>query len=178
MIELIPMKVRKYGKAVRIPIHAELRSVLTALPKDGEYVLPKSADLYQRDPTNLTKQMNTLLHAAGLDTSEKMDGYKHRVAKYGFHSWRHSFVSMCGEQGIPLSVVQELVGHLSPEMTQHYFHLGDETARKAIAMLPGAGGAATATVETSKVDAAVDALAGLSKAELRAVLDKLSALVA
>ncbi len=180
MIELIPMKVQKYGKPVRIPIHPALRSVLTMQPKDGEYVLPKSADLYLRDPTNLTKKMNTLLHAVGLDTNEKVDGYKHRVAKYGFHSFRHSFVSTCGELGIPQSVVQELVGHFSPEMTQHYFHLRDDTARKAIAMFPGAGDPATETakVETSKVDAAVKALAGLSKEELRTVLDKLKDIVA
>ena len=176
-IELVPSKVKRCGKSVRIPIHETLRSVLTALPRQGEYVIPVMAQRYKQQ--SISSAITRLLRSAGLETSQKVEGYAHPVPRYGFHSFRHSFVSTCGEQGIPLSVVQELVGHLSPDMTQHYFHLGDDAARKAIAMLPGAGATSpTGTGDAAKVEAAVEALSGLTKEELRAVREKLDALLA
>ena len=181
MIELLPRKVKRFGVSVRIPIHETLRSVLLAMPKNGEYVMPKTANLYLKYSQDVSVQITKLLQSAGIETSMSVEGYAKRIPRYGFHSFRHSFVSTCAEQGIPLSVVQELVGHLSQDMTQHYFHLSDETARKAIAMLPGAGVATatpTAKVETSKVSAAVYALEGLTKDELRAVREKLDTLLA
>ena len=54
----------------------------------------------------------------------------------GFHSLRHTFVSLCAAGGVPQSVVQSLVGHGSPAMTQHYTHIALETAQKAVAALP------------------------------------------
>jgi len=57
-------------------------------------------------------------------------------ADAGFHSLRHTFVSLCAAGGVNQSVVQSLVGHGSPAMTQHYTHIGIETAQNAVAMLP------------------------------------------
>jgi hypothetical protein len=57
----------------------------------------------------------------------------------GFHSLRHTFVSLCRAAGTPLSVVEAIVGHSSPAMTQHYTHTGEVAARAAIALLPGLG---------------------------------------
>ena len=174
MIEVLPMKVKKYGKPVRIPMHESLRAALAALPRPhGEYVLPECASQYNRDSTYLVARIGKLLKSAGLEINEKMEGYTHKVAIYGFHSFRHAFVSMCGERGVPLSVVQGLVGHLSPDMTQHYFHLGDDAARRAIGVLDGAPKA----TEPSRVDAAIAALAGLSKDELILLREKLDALL-
>lgn len=176
IIELVPLKVKKYGKPVRIPIHESLRSVLVAIPKEGEYVLPKLAGDYKRSPSILTTKMAKLLRAVGLETNEKLDGYVHKVAKYGFHSFRSSFVSMCAEMGVPLSVVQELVGHQSQELTQHYFHLGDEAARKAIATLPGFG--ATAATIPANVEAVFKELSSMGKDDLLAIRDKIDTLLA
>ncbi len=180
VIEVVPRKTKRFGRAVRIPIHEELRSVLDALPRDGELVLPEMARCYLHDSRNLVCRVTTLFKSAGLDTAEKVDGYATRVCKYGFHSFRHSFVSMCGERGVPLAVVQELVGHVSAEMTQHYFHLSDEAARKAIAALPGA---ATAPKKEAAKNAEAgagraDPLAGLTKAELLALRDRIDGLLA
>jgi integrase len=40
------------------------------------------------------------------------------------------------EAGIPESVVMELVGHDSEQMSAHYTHTGEEALRKAAAALP------------------------------------------
>lgn len=49
---------------------------------------------------------------------------------------RHSFVSMCRERNVPLSVVESLVGHSNPAMTRHYTHTSEEAASQAIRSLP------------------------------------------
>ena len=177
MIELVPLKVKKYGQPVRIPIHESLRSVLMALPEKDEYVLPDSARSYLRRRKSLLPRIAALLKSAGLDINEKIDGYAYKSSKYGFHSFRHSFVSMCADTGVPLTVVQALVGHLDSSMTAHYYHLTDSVARNAIAKLPGADSKAV-KAEPSKVDEAVKVLAGLSKNELMELREKLDALIA
>ncbi|OHD70616.1 MAG: hypothetical protein A2W19_03530 [Spirochaetes bacterium RBG_16_49_21] len=39
-----------------------------------------------------------------------------------FHSWRHWFNSLLINAKIPLQKIQSLTGHLTAEMTQHYYH--------------------------------------------------------
>ena len=61
--------------------------------------------------------------------------YKRAVVEVGFHSLRHSWISMQAELGTPLSVVQSIVGHGSPAMTHHYTHTGEEAVLKAAKLL-------------------------------------------
>ena len=43
-----------------------------------------------------------------------------RFSMKDLHSCRHTFCYFAGLAGIPLTVVQSIVGHMSPEMTKHY----------------------------------------------------------
>jgi integrase len=60
-----------------------------------------------------------------------------------FHSLRHTFVTIMAERGVPLPVVQAMVGHMSPEMTRYYTHISNRAAREAVELLdrpvPGTG---------------------------------------
>lgn len=179
LIELVPLKVKRFGKAVRIPIHDDLRRTLEAMPHRGKYVLPDMAAKCKVatplvSSEVISKDFVRFLRSIGIETSERVEGYNNRVCRYGFHSFRHTFITQAAENGVPLSVVQELVGHLSDSQTQAYFHLNDEAARRAIAVLPGTGAKVKAK---SKVEAAVATLAGLNKRELKAVRAKLDALL-
>jgi integrase len=60
---------------------------------------------------------------------------KRAVVEVGFHSLRHTFVSLHAEHGTPQSVVQAIVGHGSPAMTSHYTHIGEATARRVADVL-------------------------------------------
>ena len=73
---------------------------------------------------------------------------KRAVLQVGFHSLRHSFVSLCRESNAPLSVVESIVGHSNPAMTRLYSHTSEAAAVKAIAALPSlTGGNAEPTKE-------------------------------
>lgn len=52
-----------------------------------------------------------------------------------FHDLRHCFASDLVRKGVDLYVVQQLLGHSSPKMTQRYAHLGNSHLRTAICTL-------------------------------------------
>lgn len=105
------------------------------------------------------------------------DGKKQRAsADCGFHSLRHTFVSLCAAGGVSQSVVQSLVGHGSPAMTQHYTHIAIETAQKAVAMLPDVTHTNTPAEHADATRAILDGilgqLDGLDVKQLQAVIKK------
>ena len=52
-----------------------------------------------------------------------------------FHDLRHTFITQMVERGIPLGVVQGMVGHMSARMLAHYTHIGSGAARRAVELL-------------------------------------------
>ena len=70
---------------------------------------------------------------------------KRAVVEVGFHSLRHTFVSLCRESNAPLAVVEAIVGHSNPAMTRHYTHVGELAAGRAVAALPSVMGEAAPT---------------------------------
>ena len=66
---------------------------------------------------------------------EKHTG-KRAVVEVGFHSLRHSFVSLCRAANVPLVVVEALVSHASPAVTRLYSHTGEAAALSAVNGLP------------------------------------------
>jgi integrase len=58
-----------------------------------------------------------------------------KLRDFTFHSLRHSFASKLVQAGVDLFVVQKLLGHATPTMTQRYSHLADEHLTAAIAKL-------------------------------------------
>lgn len=138
MIVTIPRKTKKKRIAVEIPLHPELHAVLDETPsaERSGYLLPKTAETYQRDRSTITDRIRRVFEVAGFKTREEVDGYANAVAKIGFHSLRHSFVSLMGNAGAPLALVQSIVGHSNERMTQHYFHAQTAALANAVGQLP------------------------------------------
>jgi integrase len=63
------------------------------------------------------------------------DGKRQRN-ELSFHCLRHTAVTLLKEAGVPQAVTMELIGHDSPEISQHYTHVGIEALKKAAAALP------------------------------------------
>jgi len=54
----------------------------------------------------------------------------------GFHSLRHTAVSLLRQAGAAQSISQALVGHNSPEVHELYTHQDEDALRRAVHALP------------------------------------------
>lgn len=158
-IRLAPAKTRRHGIAVTIPILPPLARALAEARRGNEsrYVLPGLAEAYRTSTDGLKVQarVRRIFHKAGIPTTSEMEGRSRRVVDFGFHSLRHTFVSMAARAGIRQAVVQEIVGHTNTAITDHYTHTNEEDLRLGLAAFPalpapGEGGGADAPAEAAQ----------------------------
>ena len=138
-IMTIPRKTARHahGRPVVIPLHPTLAAMLTEIPPDARtgYLLPEIAQGYKQNDSYLCRKIQAIFESAGIRTRTTADGERARV-DVGFHSLRHTFVSLSANAGAPLAVVQAIVGHSNPAMTRHYFHESEAALQSAVAALP------------------------------------------
>jgi integrase len=146
VIKRVPSKTRRKGKVVTFPLHPVLESMLRELrqrtPESVDLLFPEEAELHAtKGASALTKRIQDHFKACGIQTTEKAtdEHRKKAIVRVGFHSLRHSFVSLCAAKHVPQVAIMELVGHGSPAMTALYSHAGSEQKAKAIAKLPAVG---------------------------------------
>ena len=103
-------------------------------------IVPALAALYDGHAggIGLVRKVQAVFRAAGIETTS--EGEHRRAVDVGFHSLRHTYVSLCANAGVPLAIVQAIVGHTSVAMTEHYFHAEDAALRGAAAALPDVTG--------------------------------------
>jgi len=157
IITHIPMKTRRKKKQIRIPIHPVLSALLDELREQslGKYLFPEEREAYLKDGGSISKRIQRFLKKdCKIETQESLEEgqRKNAICRVGFHSLRHSFVSLCAANRVPQVAVMELVGHGSPAMTRLYSHAGDEQKLKAITALPALDftGVIPKTSKTSK----------------------------
>jgi integrase len=206
LISLVPMKTaRRSQKRITMPIHRTLLAMLEQIPprqRTGN-VLPGMAEAYSARRDAVCAAVTELFLSAEIRTNAnaktkserdaeaaaKTEGDvkarpkpKHKVGRVsadcGFHSLRHTFVSLCAAGGVPQSVVQSLVGHGSPAMTAHYTHIGLAAAQSAVALLPDlthrdAGEEAEASAR-ARLMTALDIIEGLPLEGLKKVSAKVA----
>ena len=73
------------------------------------------------------------------------------LAGLRFHDLRHTHITHAIEEGVPIEVVMAQVGHISPEMTRYYTHLGTNAKHSAVAAVQRKGSAALAALGVEKV---------------------------
>ena len=143
-IQLIPHKTEKHGTIVRIPLFPALAAILAETPakKRRGPILPELAEEYREHEKAVNYRVRRIFEAAGIETQGETDRRNpktktvRKAAEVGFHSLRHTFVSLCANTGVPLHIVQAIVGHTNAAMTRHYFHVSDDALRGAVAALP------------------------------------------
>jgi integrase len=142
----------KTGAMSNIPMLPALQEYLFELCNDpentSEWVLPKHHDLYcNKGRWQVSRDIKRFLEVScDFDTKVKVKNRTRLQSVLDFHSLRHTFCTMAGVAGIPLTVVQSIVGHLSPDMTELYSRHVDEESRlywinmlKSNSILPAIG---------------------------------------
>lgn len=140
IIQLVPNKTKRYacGRPITIPIHDRLLCFFTSTPRESRsgFVMPEIAEKYEIQRWRITKGLNKIFDCAGISRSIMYEG-RGRLTPYAtFHSLRHSFVSFAANAGVPLVVVQAIVGHTSTAMTHHYYHANEAALRRAVNAIP------------------------------------------
>lgn len=131
-----------------LSIPAALHEKLSETPKTKwkGYVLPRFAELYTyrsasgkptRQP-DISKEIQQVFTDCEIQTHKEGAGPgtgKRAVVEVGFHSLRHTYVSLHAEAGTPQAMIQANVGHSNPAMTAHYTHVNEEAARQVAGVL-------------------------------------------
>lgn len=118
----------KSGLSRRVPLCTEAQTVLTVW-RDQQPAKAREAEALVFPSPQTGKRLDNITTAwSGLVTEAKLKDFT-------FHSLRHSFASTLVQRGVDLFVVQRLLGHATPTMTQRYSHLADEHLAAAVAKL-------------------------------------------
>lgn len=124
----------KTGAMSSIPMLPVLQNYLEELCNDpkntSEYVLPEHFALYSSKRYQISRDIKHFLeYTCDFETSISIPGRSKKVSILDFHSLRHTFCTLAGIVGIPLTVVQSIVGHMTPAMTKLYSQHIDEQSR-------------------------------------------------
>ncbi len=115
------------GVSIRhIPLPDQLLSRLQRLPRSSEYVFPNQSGSPMADTTARGALRRICAHTG--------------VRPVAFHVLRHTFGTHACAKGIPIRVVQSILGHKNIKMTLRYSHVADDIKRRAmeVASQPGA----------------------------------------
>ena len=132
IIRRIPNKTRNSsGAEVLIGIPGILLDALKHAINGSEYVLPDIAGVYMGDPkqSTLNRKIRGVFKRSGIEvTGRASDGRE--FTQVGFHSLRHTWVSLHAAAGTPQALIQQAAGHSNPAMTEHYTHVAVNDAKR------------------------------------------------
>ena len=114
---VLRVPVSKSGKPRTIALNTAAMAVLKSIPRD-----PACPYIFPTRLIGVYNPWDRIRRRAGL-------------ADVRLHDLRHSFASLLVNRGVSLYVVQGLLGHASPRMTQRYAHLAPQTLLDAAEMV-------------------------------------------
>lgn len=154
IITFTPVKTKRNGRAVSIPINNALLSELKKhRDNDSEYVLSSVSSRYFNNPTGISKDIKKLLIASEIEDSPM----------FSFHSFRHTFVTLAMNNGFGIETVKSIVGHSSIAMTGHYTKIDMANKQKVLSSMPTFGKHKVDTKQISKEDLILNLIKKLTK---------------
>jgi len=135
--DVITKYANKTAVKLEIPILNWLHDYLVKLPRKNAYVFPEHQKMYKENRTGVSYRVKAALRKMGFNTNVEFEKGKRAISTLDLHSCRHTFCTFAGLAGVPLIVVQGIVGHMSPEMTKHYSaHTTIADRKRALEMMP------------------------------------------
>jgi integrase len=102
----------------KIPLNDASRNLLKGIERTSKFVFPGR---HGNQRTDITKAVNVIKKAAKLPKDFRP-----------LHGLRHTYACMLASSGeVDLYILQRLLTHKSPELTQRYAHLRDDTLKRA-----------------------------------------------
>ncbi len=161
IIQTVAYKTKKYNKGyLWIPMMSYLRNQLLNIHhgESSGAVMPLIASRYmdqerkkvfdsekKSDNGNMHNEVKNLLRYVGLPTNTRLTkaeqtegitinrGRRKKSANiYGFHSFRHFFVSTCAESNVPMAYVEAILGADSAVLKEYYTHINTDDMMRAI----------------------------------------------
>jgi integrase len=116
------VKMSKTSNSVYIPLMEPFKIYLLVLSKEArtEYIFPELAAMYQSSRTRLSADITKFLEGIGIKTTITPEGRDRKVSVKDAHSLRHSFAYYAAINKVPLGIVQNILGHMTPALTQMY----------------------------------------------------------
>ena len=144
--EFIICERSKTNVRLEIPVLPAVHDLLTELKEKREtlaedersiYVLPEHERMYHSsNRAGVSYRINKFLTKLGIVITRETTGAR-RASIKDFHSLRHTFAYLAGVHHMPLTIVQAILGHMSPEMTRHYQeHASREDKTQFMSHLP------------------------------------------
>lgn len=179
-VRLMPRKTaRRYRREVIVPLHPTYRAILADIPGDHTgAVMPVLARMYEADPSSVSKRVQAVLRAAGIETTAYGEHGTRARTLVGFHSLRHAFSSTMLNAGVSPALVDAMLCHARGTMTMRYYHEHLDALVAAVAKLPTFaqfttdGNAPAGVIEAADV-VTVDMEAGCKPTPSRGVLEAL-----
>ncbi len=133
-----PSKSKRYNKRITIPRHPGLADILRQTPtvQRQSYVLKQIAASYLKRPDTVVERVQRHFKCCGIVNMYEDVGTVKKRTLVGFHSLRHTFVTLSAEAGTPLPVLQAICGHGSPQVQKVYLHMGETAMNDAIDAIP------------------------------------------
>ncbi|HEY0484210.1 MAG TPA: tyrosine-type recombinase/integrase [Kofleriaceae bacterium] len=105
------------------------------IPLCDEAIEALAAHRHERGPLVFCDAKGNALRAGLLAWPLKRALKRAGLREIGWHVLRHTFASHLAMRGVPLKVIQELLGHASIATTMIYAHLAPHVARDAVRVL-------------------------------------------
>lgn len=110
VLSVLPEKTKRLNKYVLMTLPPRLMSMLNAMPRTSEFVLPDMAARHNdRNSGNPFQQM---LRRLGIKSDSR--------GRAGFHSLRVVFSTRAGAVGIDTKLLGGILGHTTEAQTEHY----------------------------------------------------------
>jgi integrase len=135
LIRCIPRKTKKIKRPAIIPMSSKLEDQLKIAfewKTDNNYILPKVAERYLRNPHGVRKDSMKIFKFSGLDTSEDKGKLQrqYNICRYGFHSFRHSFASIMASNGYNITMLAQILADDTKTLEKYYISIDDKVIKK------------------------------------------------
>ena len=111
------------------------RANLLGATGPDDFLMPKCLSNVSHGPQRGQRGYSPKQHQVYWDTAWRSLTKAAGLSGLRFHDLPHTFITQLVERGVPLGVIQTLVGHISTRMVRHYTHISTGAAKEAVARL-------------------------------------------